>query len=166
MPSAVLNRHDIFESHRQLVSFGAEDIRPLQDRILVRDIPDDEKVGLIFIPPTAAERGAGKQGLLRFGVVVAVGAGDMLPGGRAPMYCQVGDTVLYDRRREAELYINGERHSLVHEEQSVYGILDNRLGGVHGEAARNDGRGASEAEARQWEAVRSRGALGRGQWSR
>ena len=43
---------------------------------------------------------------------------------RFPMEVKVGDRVLYDRRRDAEFVIEGERYNLVFEEQSVLGVLE------------------------------------------
>lgn len=157
---------NIFESNSQLLSHDAADIRPLFDRLLLRDCKEPEKIGSIWIPETAAERGVGKEGRLRMGIVVAVGPGDpwakekvvkgttqiirkalgacrecngegrnlysdvICPacGGdgiwRKPMYCKVGDTVIYDMRREAEIFLDGVRHVILHEEQAVLAILD------------------------------------------
>lgn len=67
---------DIFESPAQLLPYNPADILPLLDRVLLRDVKDPDKVGSIWIPQTAAERGVGKEGLLRLAVVVAVGPGD------------------------------------------------------------------------------------------
>ncbi len=171
---------NIFESNSQLLfSLNAEDIRMLFDRVLVRDQKDPDKVGSIWIPETAAEKGVGKRGLLRIGVVVAVGPGDpwvrvkMAKGStevvrkslgkcpscadgfiittytenphneqypaftykkcttcngdgirRQPMYCKVGDTVLYDRHKEADIFIDGVRYGILHEEQAIFCILE------------------------------------------
>lgn len=49
-------------------------------------------------------------------------AGDGLA--RIPMEVKPGDKVLYDRRREAEIYIQNVRYSLVYEEQSILGIIE------------------------------------------
>lgn len=68
---------NIFRSNSQFVhNLDATLIKPLWDRCLIRDIPDPDRIGSIWIPETAAERGVGKEGLLRIGVVVAVGPGD------------------------------------------------------------------------------------------
>ncbi len=67
---------NIFESPSQTLPYDAADIRLIWDRCLVKDIPDENKIGSIWIPETAAERGVGKRGLLRMGIVVAVGPGD------------------------------------------------------------------------------------------
>lgn len=166
---------NIFKSNSQLLhDIQPEDIRPVSDRVLVRDIRDPDKIGSIWIPETAAERGLGKNGLLRMGEVVAVGPGDpyakewlernnvtgqhqvmrkalgvcrtcngypysyetltddpdicpICHGDgirRWPMQCKVGDTVVYDRRKEAELFIDGVRYTLLYELQSVLAILE------------------------------------------
>lgn len=68
---------NIFKSNSQFLhQLDPALIRPIIDRVLVKDCPDPEKIGSIFIPATAAERGLGKDGLLRMGIVVAVGPGD------------------------------------------------------------------------------------------
>ncbi len=168
---------NIFESNSQLLAIDPARIKPVFDRILCRDIKEDDKIGSLWIPATAAERGVGKNGLLREGIVVAVGPGDPwakekpIKGGtqvsrtalgkcggphrdypcdrgkiwdvitgdfedcpackgdgirRWPMYCKPGDRILYDRRKEAELFIDGVRYGLLHEEQSVFAVLEGR----------------------------------------
>jgi co-chaperonin GroES (HSP10) len=44
--------------------------------------------------------------------------------GRLPMETKPGDRVIYDRRREAEIEIGGERYSLLYEEQGCLAIID------------------------------------------
>jgi len=52
-------------------------IRLLSDRVLIRDLPqDDSRIGSIWLPDEARNGGVGKGGLFRVGVVVAVGPGD------------------------------------------------------------------------------------------
>lgn len=41
-----------------------------------------------------------------------------------PPQCQVGERVIYDRRREAEYFIDGQRYVLLHAEQSVIGVVE------------------------------------------
>lgn len=43
---------------------------------------------------------------------------------RIPMETKPGDRVIFDRRREAEIEIGGERLSLVYEEQSILAVLE------------------------------------------
>ncbi len=163
----------IFDGPGQVIEgIDPSQIKLLSDRCLIQDLPqDDERRGLIYIPDSAKQDGVGKQGLLRIGKVIAVGAGDRflehgldaqgvlrrtlitapclhdgygLPDappcsmcdedGRIPVtvpaQCSPGDTVLYDRRRECEIYINGLRYCIVHAEQSVLAVLDSEeIGG-------------------------------------
>jgi co-chaperonin GroES (HSP10) len=44
--------------------------------------------------------------------------------GRLPMHTKPGDRVLYTRRRDEEIYVNGVRYSLVHEGQAVLGVIE------------------------------------------
>jgi co-chaperonin GroES (HSP10) len=41
-----------------------------------------------------------------------------------PPQCNVGDKILYDRRKEAEFVVNGEKLSLIHAEQSVWAVVE------------------------------------------
>ena len=43
---------------------------------------------------------------------------------RLPMEVEPGDKICYDRRRECELFIDGERYSLIHQEQSIFAVLE------------------------------------------
>lgn len=117
------------------------DIRPLYDRVLVRDEHDEEKRGSIFLPETHTGRDS-----KRIGVVVAVGLGDKwierfdrlgkrgradikrksltTDSGRLEPEVKPGDRVLYSRERQHEFYVNGDRYSLIQEEQAILGILE------------------------------------------
>ncbi len=177
---------NIFQSPSQLLERDPSTIRLLQDRLLIRDLGEDERVGSIWIPQTAAERGVGGGGRYRLGIVVATGPGNAfieagvddegfvrrrliqkpceactgtgrqsfnireyqwvwcpecnpdgtydfmegLNGGppsmapiRVPCECKVGDKVIYDRRREAEVYFWGLRFTMCYEEQAVMCIV-------------------------------------------
>ncbi len=41
-----------------------------------------------------------------------------------PPQCKPGDRVLYEKRREAEVWLNGQRHVMVHAEQAVVAVLE------------------------------------------
>lgn len=43
---------------------------------------------------------------------------------RLPMDVAPGDKVVYDRRKECEIYIHGERYSLIHQEQSIMAVIE------------------------------------------
>jgi chaperonin GroES len=137
---------NIYESNAQILEgIDPASIVPIIDRVVVRDVKDAEKVGLLYIPMTAQARGiGGRTGNKRMGVVVAVGRGDawterLTDGGtrvlrtklpeRAKMTVKVGDLVAWDQRREAEFYVKDERFAIVHEEQSIFGIIETSPGG-------------------------------------
>ena len=68
-----------------LTGIDVSKIRLQRDRIIVRDLPENEvqKIGGIFLPDGDGKEkkgGVGKNGLLRLGEVVAVGPGDHLIG--------------------------------------------------------------------------------------
>ena len=131
-------RESIFDEVSQRVDhIQPRKIRPIYDRVLVQDIPeDDSRRGSLWIPETCRD-----QSTIRRGLVIAVGKGDKFletgfdkmrkvvrkpvqnTRGRIPMSVRPGDTILYNRRREAEFFIQGERYSLIHEEQSAYALL-------------------------------------------
>ena len=130
--------HDIFYGIANRSQADPAKVRLLMDRILVRDLGDEEQVGSIVIPDSA--RG---QEQARMGVVVAVGPGDShtekdygydgegslrrhkkFSGERLPMECKVGDVVCYDHRRDLEFWFQGQRFFIVNETQSVFGIVE------------------------------------------
>lgn len=129
----------IFEGRAQVKEhLKPTQIRPMGDRVLIRDVQEDDKIGRIWVPATAKERGVGKDGLLREGIVVAVGLGDSCSfrysngvvytkkiwGFRAPMQVKVGDRVIFDRMRQSEFVLEGIRHSLVHEQQAIICVIE------------------------------------------
>lgn len=133
---SLLNKSSIFDGADQFISHDPKDVRPIYDRVLVREIPEPETRGSIFIPQSAL----GKPGL-RIGEVVAVGKGDRwiekgwregeseprrsaLKVDRLPMDVKPGDRVVYDRRTECEVYLQGEPYSLIHQEQSIFCVLE------------------------------------------
>lgn len=71
-------KSDIFESIAQHYDGIADDpavIRLISDRVLIRDLGEQEQIGSIVIPEVARKPGTGSD-TLRTGVVVAVGPGD------------------------------------------------------------------------------------------
>lgn len=74
-------------------------IRPLDDRLVVRLLPNKSNGGLITIPEVARDKrdelGRGMDSPLR-GMVVAVGPGRRNPkGGRIPVDARLGDVVYF-----------------------------------------------------------------------
>lgn len=74
--SARVRKHLFDELSQHIQNVDAADVRPVFDRCLVRDIPDEDQIGSIIVPETAGPIGVGKKGLLRLGEVVAIGPGD------------------------------------------------------------------------------------------
>lgn len=94
------------------------DVRPLQDRILVKRAEEESKTkGGIIIPNTAQEKPA--QGL-----VIAVGKGKVLDDGTVrPLAVKKGDTILFGKYSGTEVKIDGEEHIIMREED-VLGIVE------------------------------------------
>ncbi len=92
-------------------------IRPLQDRILVERIDEEEtSKGGILIPDTAKEKP-------QEGKVVAVGKGKVLEDGKIqPLDVQKGDRILFAKYGGTEITLDGEER-LILREDDVLGIL-------------------------------------------
>lgn len=93
-------------------------IRPLQDRLLVKRVPEDERTkGGIIIPDTAKEKPI-------WGEIVAVGNGKVLDDGamRSPEVRQ-GQRVLFGKYAGTEVKIEGEEH-LILREDDVLAVVD------------------------------------------
>jgi chaperonin GroES len=96
----------------------AQKFRPLQDRILVKRLEDQEKqtAGGIIIPDTAKEKP-------QEGEVIAAGNGKRMDNGDVqPMDVKVGDRVLFGKYSGSEIKIDGEEHLILREDE-VLGVL-------------------------------------------
>jgi chaperonin GroES len=84
-------------------------LRPLGDRVLIRFIEGEEKVGSIIIPDTVKEKPT--QGL-----VEAVGGGRLNEKGeRTPMQVKPGDKVLFGRYAGTEVRLGDADYMVLHE---------------------------------------------------
>ena len=94
-------------------------IRPLQDRILVKRVDEEEKTaGGIIIPDTAKEKP-------QEGKVVAVGNGKTDDDGKSiPLEVKKGDKVLFSKYSGTEVTIEGTEHLIIREDD-VLGIVEN-----------------------------------------
>jgi len=92
-------------------------IRPLQDRILVKRVEEEEKsAGGIIIPDTAKEKP-------QEGKVVAVGNGKVREDGSVqPLDVKKGDRLLFSKYAGTEVTLDGEEHLIIREDD-VLGIL-------------------------------------------
>ena len=93
-------------------------IRPLQDRVIVTRIAEEEKTkGGIIIPDTAKEKP-------QQGKVVAVGKGKVNEDGKVmPLDVKVGDRVLFGKYAGSEIKLDGEEH-LILREDDILGVLE------------------------------------------
>ena len=93
-------------------------IRPLQDRVIVKRIEEEEKSkGGIIIPDTAKEKP-------QEGRVVAVGKGKVNDDGKiTPLDVKVNDRVLFGKYSGSDINIDGEEH-LIMREEDILGIVE------------------------------------------
>jgi chaperonin GroES len=93
-------------------------IRPLQDRIIVKRIAEEEKTkGGIIIPDTAKEKP-------QEGQVTAVGQGKLNEDGKVtPLDVKVGDKVLFGKYSGTEIKVEGEEH-LIMREDDILGVIE------------------------------------------
>jgi len=94
-------------------------IRPLNDRILVKRLEEEEKTkGGIIIPDTAKEKPAE-------GEVVAVGPGRLNDkGDRIEPAVKVGDRVLFSKYGGTDVKLEGEDY-LILREDDILGVVEN-----------------------------------------
>lgn len=85
-------------------------VRPLQDRVLIKRLDESTKTsGGIIIPDTAKEKPSE-------GIVEAVGPGMVSPEGKLiPMSVKVGDKVLFGKWSGTEMKVNGEDRLIIKE---------------------------------------------------
>lgn len=93
-------------------------IRPLQDRILVKRIEEQEvKKGGIIIPDTAKEKP-------QEGEIIAVGSGKVLEDGKKqPLEVKVGDKVLFSKYAGTEVVVD-DQELLMMREDDVLGVIE------------------------------------------
>jgi chaperonin GroES len=95
-------------------------IRPLQDRVIVKRLEEEEKTkGGIIIPDTAKEKP-------QEGKVIAVGKGKMTDEGKLiPLDVKVGDKILFGKYSGTEVKIEGEEH-LIMREEDILGVIEGK----------------------------------------
>lgn len=94
-------------------------VRPLNDRVLVKRVQEESKTaGGIIIPDTAKEKPVE-------GVVVAVGNGKLLDNGnRVTPAVKTGNKVLFNKYAGTEVKIANEEH-LIMREDDILGVIEN-----------------------------------------
>ncbi len=93
-------------------------IRPLQDRILVKRIDEEEITnGGIIIPDSAKEKPSE-------GKVIAVGNGKIKEDGTLqPLDVKKGDRILFSKYAGTEINVDGEEHIIIREDD-VLGVCE------------------------------------------
>jgi chaperonin GroES len=95
-------------------------IRPLQDRVIVKRVQEEEKTkGGIIIPDTAKEKPIE-------GKVIAVGNGKVQEDGKVrPLDVKAGDRILFSKYAGTEIKIDGEEHLMMREED-ILGVIEDK----------------------------------------
>ena len=95
-------------------------VRPLQDRVLVRRVAEEEKTkGGIIIPDTAKEKP-------QEGKVVAVGKGKVGDDGKLiALDVKAGDRILFGKYSGTEIKLDGE-DVLIMREDDILGVLEGK----------------------------------------
>jgi len=93
-------------------------IRPLQDRVIIKRVEEEEKTkGGIIIPDTAKEKPIE-------GEIIAVGDGKVNDKGElVKLTVKVGDRILFGKYGGTEIMISDEEHLIMREDE-VLGIIE------------------------------------------
>ncbi len=88
----------------------AKNLKPLGDRVVVKQEPSEEKTQSgIVLPDTAKEKP-------QMGTVIAVGLGKVLDNGqRVPLEVKVGDKVIYAKYGGTEVKLDNEEYIILQE---------------------------------------------------
>jgi len=114
-----LGRHETVKSLKKVGKEEKEmNIRPLQDRMIVKRLEGEEKTkGGIIIPDAAKEKPME-------GEVVAVGKGKVSEDGKVrPLDVKAGDRILFGKYAGTEVKLDGEEY-LIMREDDVLGVLE------------------------------------------
>ena len=93
-------------------------IRPLQDRVIVRRVKEEEKTkGGLYIPDSAKEKPVEA-------TVIAVGNGKVLEDGTVrKLDVKAGDRILFGKYSGSEVKVDGEEH-LILREDDILGVIE------------------------------------------
>jgi chaperonin GroES len=93
-------------------------IRPLQDRVIVKRIEEEEKTaGGIIIPDTAKEKP-------QQGKIVATGKGKVNDDGKlTPLDVKIGDKILFGKYSGSEVKLDGDE-LLIMREDDILGVIE------------------------------------------
>ncbi len=93
-------------------------IRPLQDRVIVQRVQEEERTkGGIIIPDTAKEKP-------QEGKVIAAGKGKVGEDGKVtPLDVKAGDKILFGKYSGTEVKLEGEEY-LIMREEDILGVIE------------------------------------------
>jgi chaperonin GroES len=92
------------------------EFKPLADRVAVKLVAHEEKIGSIIIPDTAKERPVQ-------GEVISVGSGSRDNAGNLiPLEVKVGDIVLFGKWSGTEIKVNNQE-LLIMKESDIMGVV-------------------------------------------
>jgi chaperonin GroES len=92
-------------------------IRPLYDRVIIKRIAEEDKIGRFYIPETAKEKPYQ-------GMVVAVGQGRRPDsGGLIPLETAVGDRVMFGKYAGTEIEFDGEKLLILREDEIMAVVI-------------------------------------------
>jgi len=92
-------------------------VKPLNDRVLLKRVESEEKsAGGIIIPDTAKEKP-------QEGRVEAVGPGKLEKGERVAMQVKVGDRVLFGKYSGTDVTVNGTELVLLREDE-IFAVVE------------------------------------------
>jgi len=93
-------------------------IKPLQDRVILKRVEEEEKTASgLYIPDSAKEKP-------QQGEILAVGPGKILEGGtKLDMTVKKGDLVLFGKYSGSEVKLDGEE-VLIMREDDILGIIE------------------------------------------
>jgi chaperonin GroES len=96
----------------------AMNLRPLQDRIIVKRLEEESMTaGGLYIPDTAKEKP-------QKGEIIAVGKGKITEDGKViPVDLKVGDKVLFGKYAGTEIKIDGADY-LIMREDDILGVIE------------------------------------------
>jgi chaperonin GroES len=95
-------------------------IRPLQDRVIVKRVAEEDRTkGGIIIPDSAKEKPIE-------GKVIAVGNGKVGEDGKVrSLDVKAGDRILFTKYAGTEVKLDGEEHLIIREED-ILGVVEGR----------------------------------------
>jgi chaperonin GroES len=93
-------------------------VRPLNDRVLIKRVAEDDKTsGGLFIPDSAKEKP-------QRGIVIAVGKGRRDDDGKhIPLDVKAKDEILFGKYAGTEIKLDGEEHIILKEDE-ILGVIE------------------------------------------